>query len=100
MLSLLICCLLAMESGTSATAGGSRVTNACQRLESSAGQGRGTGPLGRGRLAGQGGAARRTARPLAAAVIPIAPTDIERHPGESPNTKGAYSSGKTSRRRN
>ena len=41
----------------------------------SAGQGCGAGPLGRGRLAGRGGATRRTARPPAATVIPIVPTD-------------------------
>jgi hypothetical protein len=64
-----------MKLGTSATAGGSRVTRA-GRLASSAGQGCVAGPLGRACLAGQGEAAPRTARPPAAAVIPsIVPTD-------------------------
>ncbi len=55
-------------------------------MESSAGQGRGAGPaLGRGCLAGRGGAARRTARPPAAAVIPIVPTDA---PGRTEAQEG------------
>ena len=105
-----------MESESTATAGGSRVTRA-GRLALSAGQGCGAGPLGqRGRLAGRGGAAPRAAPPPAAAN-PIAPSDTaggaeahargshgvdpmpsprgerrrgadtERHPDESPNTR-------------
>jgi hypothetical protein len=50
-LSLFIHCLLAMELGNSATAGGPRVTRAGQ-LASSAREGRGAGQLGRGSLAG------------------------------------------------
>ena len=63
-----------MELEFSATSAGPRVTRAWQ-LASLAGQGRGAGPWGRGRLADRGGAARGTARPSAAAVIPIVPTD-------------------------